>query len=89
MSNRQKNSHTNKGGVYMATSSITKNFIISGQKQVEMFVDAIESSANNRPVRVPVAAHSSICETDKRRSRVEKIHGKEEESGCRSEIIIR
>ena len=40
----------------MATSSITKNFVISGQKQVEMFVDAIESSANNRPVRVPVAA---------------------------------
>jgi hypothetical protein len=56
LSNRQKNSHTNKGGVYMATSSITKNFVISGQKQVEMFVDAIESSANNRPVRVPVAA---------------------------------
>ena len=27
----------------MATSSITKNFIISGQKQVEMFVDAIEA----------------------------------------------
>ena len=26
----------------MATSSITKNFIISGQKQVEMFADAIE-----------------------------------------------
>ncbi|MBD9025661.1 MAG: hypothetical protein EGR09_02145 [Clostridiales bacterium] len=40
----------------MATSSITKNFVISGQKQVEMFVDAIESSANNRPVRVLVAA---------------------------------
>ena len=67
----------------MATSSITKNFIISGQKQVEMFVDAIENSANNRPVRTPVSA------TDKRRSRVEKIHGKKEESGCRSEIIIR
>ena len=29
----------------MATSSITKNFIISGQKQVEMFADAIEASA--------------------------------------------
>ncbi len=28
----------------MATSSITKNFIISGQKQVEMFADAIEAS---------------------------------------------
>lgn len=40
----------------MAASSITKNFIISGQKQVEMFIDAVESSANNRPVRVLVSA---------------------------------
>ena len=40
----------------MATSSITKNFVISGKKQVEVFVDAIERSANNCPVRVPVAA---------------------------------
>lgn len=40
----------------MATSSITKNFVISGERQVEMFVDAIEESANNRPIRVPVAA---------------------------------
>ena len=40
----------------MATSSITKNCVISGKKQVEVFVDAIERSANNRPVRVPVAA---------------------------------
>lgn len=28
----------------MATSSITKNFIISGEKQVEMFANAIEDS---------------------------------------------
>ena len=42
-----KRSHTDKGGVFMATSSITKNFVISGQKQVEMFADAIEASANN------------------------------------------
>ena len=40
----------------MATSSITKNFVISGQKQVEMFAAAIEASANDRPVRTPVAA---------------------------------
>ena len=45
-----------EGGVYMATSSITKNFVVSGKKQVEMFADAIEASANNRPTRVPVAA---------------------------------
>ena len=40
----------------MVTSSITKNFVISGRKQVEMFADAIEASANDRPVRIPVAA---------------------------------
>ena len=50
-----KKSHTDKGGVYMATSSITKNFVISGKEQVEMFVNAIEESAKNRPVRTPVA----------------------------------
>ena len=38
----------------MATSSITKNFIVSGQKQVEAFVDAIEASANDRTPRVPI-----------------------------------
>jgi hypothetical protein len=54
MTNRWKKSHTNKGGVYMATSSITKNFIISGKEQVEMFADAIEASANDRTPRVPI-----------------------------------
>ena len=38
----------------MATSSITKNFIVAGKEQVEMFVNAIEESARNRPVRTPV-----------------------------------
>ena len=38
----------------MATSSITKNFVISGKEQVEMFVNAIEESAKNRPVRKSV-----------------------------------
>ncbi len=28
----------------MAASSITKNFVVSGQKQVEMFANAIEES---------------------------------------------
>ena len=36
----------------MATSSITKNFVISGKEQVEMFINAIEESAKNRPVNV-------------------------------------
>lgn len=40
----------------MATSSITKNFVIAGQQQVEKFVEALESSANSRSVRTPVAA---------------------------------
>ena len=56
--------HTIKGGVCMATSSITKNFVISGQKQVEIFVDAIEASANNRPIRIPVAARELIDTDD-------------------------
>ena len=38
----------------MATSSITKNFIISGQDQVEMFVDALEASANDKTPRVKI-----------------------------------
>lgn len=38
----------------MATSSISKNFVISDQKQVEMFADAIEASANDRTPRVPI-----------------------------------
>ena len=46
--------YTNKGGVYMATSSITKNFVISGKRQVEMFADALEASANDKPPRVPI-----------------------------------
>ena len=38
----------------MAASSITKNFVISGKEQVEMFVNAIEASAKNRPVHPSV-----------------------------------
>ena len=37
-------SHAIEGGVDMATSSITKNFVISGEKQVEKFANAIEES---------------------------------------------
>lgn len=33
----------------MATSSIKRNFVISGKERVEMFVNAIEESAKNRP----------------------------------------
>lgn len=47
----------------MATSSITKNFIIAGKRQVEMFADAIEASANDRPVRVPIDVEEIKGET--------------------------
>lgn len=40
----------------MATSSITKNFVISGKKQVEKFVDAIEKSEQNRPAKISVSS---------------------------------
>ena len=40
----------------MATSSITKNFVISGQRQVEMFADAIEASANDKTPSINVSA---------------------------------
>lgn len=40
----------------MATSSITRNFVISGQKQVEMFADAIEASANDKTPPIEVNA---------------------------------
>lgn len=37
----------------MATSSITKNFIVSGEKQVEMFANAIEESYQESLHRTP------------------------------------
>ncbi len=48
----------------MAASSITKNFVISGKEQVEMFVSAIEESAKNRPVHIPVAASEITDEAE-------------------------
>ena len=39
----------------MATSSITKNFIVSGEKQVELFADAIEESYQESLYRVPAS----------------------------------
>lgn len=40
----------------MAVSSVTKNFVISGQRQVEMFADAIEASANDSTPPIQVSA---------------------------------
>ncbi len=39
----------------MATSSITKNFVISGKKQVEIFLNALEESKKNPPPSVEVS----------------------------------
>lgn len=40
----------------IATSSITKNFVVSGDRQAEIFANAIEASANSEtpPIRVSV-----------------------------------
>lgn len=38
----------------MAASSITKNFVISGKRQMEMFADALEASADDKTPRVPI-----------------------------------
>ncbi len=39
----------------MATSSITKNFVVSGQRQVEKFVNAIEESYQESLHRAPTS----------------------------------
>ena len=65
----------------MATSSITKNFVISDKEQVEMFVNAIEGSANNRLVHVPVVAREIIGKTELREMiKLRKVKAKEKEA---------
>ena len=65
----------------MATSSITKNFVISGKEQVEMFINAIEESAKNRPVHIPVAAREIKGEPELREMmRLRKMKIKEKEN---------
>ena len=62
----------------MATSSITKNFVISGKKQVEMFVNAIEESTKNRPVQTSVTAREIKGENELRElMRLRKLKAKE------------
>ena len=51
----------------MAASSITKNFVICGKEQVEMFDNAIEVPARNRPVHTPVAARQIKGEEELRK----------------------
>ena len=47
----------------MATSSITKNFVVSGERQVEKFANAIEASATS------VTPSSRVAVTQLRGSR--------------------
>ena len=65
----------------MATSSITKNFVISGKDQVENFINAIEESAKNRPIHIPVAAREIKGETELREMmRLRRMKIKEKEN---------
>lgn len=43
-----------KGVLRMATSSITRNFVVSGKDQVEAFADAIEESYQESLRETPV-----------------------------------
>lgn len=60
----------------MATSSITKSFVISGPEQVELFVKAIEASAKDRPKPVSLSAREITDEVEMAdwMSRWEKNH---------------
>lgn len=65
----------------MAASSIKKNFVIFGKEQVEMFINAIEESAKNRPVHIPVAAREIRGEPELREMmRLRKMKIKEKEN---------
>lgn len=65
----------------MTISSIMKNFLNSREKQVEMFADAMEVSANDRPICVPVAVRFIKRESEpiefmeKRKKRLDMIGG--------------
>ena len=61
----------------MAISSITRNFVISGKEQVEMFADAIERSANDCTLPPRVHANyltdpAEIAEFMKKRNRIKE-----------------
>ena len=48
----------------MATSSITRNFVVEGEEQVEMFANAIEESWQESLVRVekPLVNCRELCD---------------------------
>ena len=64
----------------MATSSITKNFVISGREQVEAFADAIEAAANDKTQVQKVIARvlsnpKEIAEFMKKRKKANAVKG--------------
>lgn len=64
-----------EGGVDMATSSITKNFIVSGTEQVEKFADAIEESYQeslNRPKHGDSLRYRELRDPDEIKKFMEK-----------------
>ncbi|MCH5272554.1 MAG: hypothetical protein J1E35_02670 [Lachnospiraceae bacterium] len=59
----------------MATSSITKNFVVSGTEQVEMFANAIEESYQeslDRPKKAPAYKSRELRAPDEIRKFMEK-----------------
>lgn len=77
----KRKNHTNKGGVYYGNFKYHKEFVISGKEQVEMFINAIEESAKNRPVHIPVSAREIKGEPELREMmRLRKMKIKEKEN---------
>jgi len=65
----------------MATSSITKDFVVSGERQVEMFVDALESSyresleRKENSIKITLKSKSESKKIKKMLKRWKKMHG--------------
>ena len=64
----------------MATSSITNNFNVSGPKQVEMFINAFDTSTDNPPLRTSIKAREltsveEIIELMEKREKVRSAKG--------------
>lgn len=61
----------------MATSSITKNFVVSGKEQAEKFADAIEQSLNNPtpPIKVNAVMVQGSEELKKLMAKRKKTNG--------------
>lgn len=62
-----------EGGILMATSSITKNFVVTGQEQVNKFANAIEESFLDSQSKQDVpASRATYLEGDKLKEFLQK-----------------